>query len=131
MNGFIFRVCAHHGEPIVMNGSGVRHVAGIGVENPVTGDQVTNDPDNPVIKDLGNKGQECDYDIGALIADFEDEYGCKVNYDYDINPRQGDIRVFEFDVFEPSWPSEDEAKDVVDDLSERLTDWAEGYPRGR
>ena len=131
MNGFIFRVSAHHGEPVIMNGCGVRNVTGIGVENPVMGDQVTNDPDNPVITDLSNKGQECDYDIGALIADFEDEYGCKVNYDYDINPRQGDIRVFEFDVFEPSWPSEDEAKDVVDDLSERLTDWAEGYPRGR
>ena len=132
MNGFIFRVCAYHGEPVVMNtASGVRARKGLSVDTAVPGDKVVNDPNNAVIKDVANKGKETDYDIGALIEDFQDEYGCKVNYDFDIEPKDGELTVFEFDLFEPSWPDEDEAKDAIDDLLERLVDWAEGFPTGR
>lgn len=131
MNAFLFRVCAHHGEPVVVNGGGVRIRCGLSVDVPVAVDKVVNDPNNTVVKDSANGGKETDYDIGALIDDFQDEYGCKVNYDFDISPPSGDVQVFAFDVFEPSWPDDDEAKDVIDDLVERLVDWAEGFPRGR
>jgi len=132
MNGFIFRVCAYHGEPIQMNGSGVRARSGLSVDAIIPADKVINDPHNAVVKDMADKGKETDYDIGALVEDFQDEYGCKVNFDFDIQSAPpGDIQAFEFDVFEPSWPDDDEAKDVIDDLLERLCDWAEGFPRGR
>jgi len=131
MNGFIFRVCAYHGEPVVLNGSGVPHRAGLSVETPITGDKVVNDPLNEIVIDVANGHGKTDYDIAALIEDFQDEYGCKVNYQFDILEPTNNPGVFEFDVFEPSWENEDEAKDVVDDLSDRLHDWAEGFPQGR
>jgi hypothetical protein len=134
MNGFIFRVCAHHGEPVVMNGNGLRSRSGLSIDIPISSERIVNDPNNAVIKDMGNEGRESEYDLGALVSDFEDEYGCKVNYDYDLHDKPYNYdgpQVFEFEVFEPSWPDDDEAKDVIDDLGERLTDWAEGYPTGR
>jgi hypothetical protein len=130
MNGFIFRVCAYHGEPVVMNGSGLHARSGLSIDTPVTGDRIVNDPNNHVIKDMSKEGAESPYGIDALLADFEDEYGCKVNYDDEPKVVDG-LQVFEFDVFEPSWPDDDEAKDVIDDLTESLVDWAEGYPTGR
>lgn len=131
MNGFIFRICAYHGEPVVMNKAGVRARTGLSIDSAVPEDRIVNDPNNAVVKDMANQGKETDYDIGALIDEFQEEYGCKVNYDFDIEPKSGEFQVFEFDIFEPSWPDDDEAKEAIDDLSERLVDWAEGFPTGR
>jgi len=131
MNGFIFRVCAYHGEPVVMNGNGVHARSGLSTDTVIAADSIVNDPDNAVIRDMAMPpGRESDYDIDALVNDFEDEYGCKVNHDSDCQIIDG-LKVFEFDIFEPSWPDDDEAMDVVADLSDRLTDWARGYPTGK
>jgi hypothetical protein len=127
MSSFIFRVCAYHGEPVSMNGNGVHARSGLSIETPVAGN-IINDPANSVVH-LAD-GSESGYDLDSLIDDFEDEYGCKVTFDENGKVVDG-LKVYEFDVFEPSWDDDDEAKDVIDDLTERLTDWAEGYPTGR
>lgn len=128
MQGLIFRVTAYHGEPVVIDGVYTR--TGMSVDTPVSNELVINDPDNDVIKDLGNGGKESDHTIDHLVDDFEDEYGCMVNIpSYD--PVAGEPRIFEFDIFEPSWPDADEARDVIKNLTERLTEWATGYPTGR
>jgi hypothetical protein len=129
MSSFIFRVCAHHGDPVTVGETPTR--AGLCHDIPFAADRVVNDPNNDVIKDLvqdANASCTSEYDIGRLLEDFEDEYGCKVGTD---ETARGETQVFEFDIFEPSWPDDDEAKDAIDDLAERLTDWVEGYPTGR
>lgn len=126
MNGFIFRVCAYHGDPVVIGKTPTR--AGLCYDVPLVIDRVVNDPNNDVIKDLANGGSQSGYDIGMLLQDFEEEYSCKVGTDESTS---GSTQIFEFDIFEPSWPNDDEAKDAIDDLTERLVDWAEGYPTGR
>ena len=133
MNSFIFRVCAYHGDPVVMNGNGLSARSGLSIDTIVSSDHIVNDPRLTETRDvaLGGRGVESGYDIDTLIEDFEDEYGCKINYDFDLHEGTKDPNTFEFDIFEPSWPDDDEAKDVIDDLTERLVDWAEGYPTGR
>jgi len=128
MNGFIMRVCAYHGEPVTVGGLPVR--AGYNHDEPVTKEKTTNDPINESIRDLSNGGKESSYGILQLVEDFEDEYGCKVNFDDPPTAKEGNM-VFEFDIFEPTWPTVQEAKDVIDDLTRRLVDWVEGYPTGR
>ena len=128
MNAFILRVCAYHGKPVAMNGNGVHARQGLSVDVPVS--NVVNDPEGTETKDLTlpDRQQLSGYDLDTLIEDFQDEYGCKVNYD---DKNVDGLRVFEFDVFEPAWPDDEEAKDVIDDLAERLQDWVKGYPTGR
>lgn len=129
MDGFIIRVSAYHGEPVTVGGIPTR--AGYSHDTPVTKERIVNDPVNEVVRDKGNDSQQSDYDLLALVDDFEDEYGCKVT-GFDDPPTMHDgATVFEFDVFEPAWPTMEEAKDVVDDLTERVIDWCEGYPAGR
>jgi hypothetical protein len=133
MNSFIFRVCAYHGEPVAMNGNGIHARSGLSIDTIVPSEKVINDPTGTETRDvtLGGRGEESGYDVDTLIEDFQDEYGCKVHYDFDLKEQADGPRVFEFDVFEPSWSNDDEAKEVIDDLIERLTDWTEGYPTGR
>jgi len=127
MQGFIFRVCAYHGEPITIAGVPTR--AGLSIDTPIV--NVINDPNNEVVRDMSGEHEvESKYHIDRLVDDFESEYGCMVNIPEPVE-KPGEATVFEFDVFEPSWPNDDEAKDVVDDLTERLRDWAEGFPSGR
>lgn len=129
MDGFIIRVSAYHGEPVSVGGLPTR--AGYSHDTPVTKDRVVNDPINEVVRDVGNDNQQSDYDLLALVEDFEDEYGCKViGFDSPLTMQDG-VPVLEFDVFEPSWSNEEEAKDVIVDLTERVIDWCGGYPAGR
>lgn len=130
MNSFILRVTAHHGEPQLVGKIHVR--AGITVDTPFTPAEIVNDPHGTSVVDIadqeGKSGSS--YGIDQLINDFEDEYGCKVAYGEEIDPT-GSADVREFDVFEPSWPEDTEAEDVVEDLTQRITDWINGYPTGR
>jgi hypothetical protein len=125
---FIFRVTAYHGEPIFINGCPTR--AGLSTDTPISAGRVVNDPYGIPWRDNNNGSRETDYGIDALVHDFETEYDCKVNIP-DTAHAPGEPRVFEFDVFEPTWLDDGEAKDVIDDLATRLVDWAEGYPTGR
>jgi hypothetical protein len=114
MNGFIVRVNAYYGEPVFVKGIPAR--AGYRHDMSVPSERIVNDP-------------EVDLDVERLVEDFEAWNGCKVNFDSDYMV-EGGFLVFEFDVFEPSWEDEDEAKDIIDDLTERLVDWVEGRPDG-
>ena len=135
MNGFILRVTAHHGEPKLVGKLHVR--ACISVDTSIAPADAINDPTSLVVKDLeaewpSPERNNSTYNIDKLIDDFEDEYGCKIAYGEEINPppKDGTV-VHEFDVFEPSWPENAEAEDVVEDLTSRLVDWVNGYPSGR
>lgn len=135
MDGFILRVTAHHGEPKLVGNLPVR--AGISVDTPVAAADVINVPSSFVVKDLdatwpSPERNSSTYGIDKLIDDFQDEYGCKVAYGEEIDPPTKDATVVhEFDVFEPSWPEDAEAEDVIVDLTRRLVDWVNGYPSGR
>jgi hypothetical protein len=137
MEGFIIRVTAYHGEPRLLGTLPTR--AGISRDTPVTNAEIVNDFDkqgsivdlNYASTNLEKPGGSSDYNVDQLIDDFEDEYGCKVNFGDEIDSLKDGTRVHEFDVFEPSWPDQEEAQDVIDDLTRRLKDWANGYPSGR
>lgn len=127
MEGFVIRVTAYHGEPQQLCTVYVR--SGISHDTPVANDSIVNDPGNEIIVDLNYPTKTSDYTLDALLADFQDEYGCKVNYEEPVN--KDGLKTFEFDVFEPSWPEKEETEDVIEDLSRRLVDWVQGYPTGR
>lgn len=127
MQAFIIRVAAYHGDPTPVGKVYAR--SGISHDTVIPLQDVVNDPGNEVIIDHNNEDRTSDYDIDTLLADFQDEYGCKVNYG---NPQIKDgLNVFEYDVFEPSWPESDEAEDVIADLTRRLVEWVKGYPTGK
>ena len=134
MDAFILRVTAYHGQPVTVGTVPTR--ATHSLDTPIASTRVVNDPNNAVVKDLNyaspdvlnRPGGPSDYTLDKLISDFEDEYGCMVGEDEHLD---GTAPVFEFDVFDPSWDTGEEAKDVVEDLTERLVDWVEGYPTGR
>lgn len=128
MEGFVIRVTAYHGDPKPIGKVYAR--SGISHDTVVPLEDVINDPNNDVILDRSCASQTSDYDIDALIADFQDEYGCKVSYP-EVEARGEGLQVFEYDIFEPSWPDQEEAEDVIDDLTRRLVDWVSGYPAGR
>lgn len=128
MNGLIIRVCAYHGDPIDVGGIPTR--AGYCHDEPIPGDLVVNAPEGDRVKDLNIGGATSDYGLLSLVEDFEDEHSCKVNFDDPPVTEEG-ITVFEFDVFEPSCQDEDEAQEIIDELTERLVDWVQGYPTGR
>jgi hypothetical protein len=138
MQGFIIRVTAYHGEPKLIGNLPTR--AGISQDTPLAPGEIVNDFDRQgSIVDLNYAshdvtaapGGKSDYTVDNLIDDFQEEYGCKVNFGEEIDSLKDGTRVHEFDVFEPSWPEAEEAQDVIDDLTERLRDWAAGYPTGR
>jgi hypothetical protein len=134
MNGFILRITAHHGEPKLVGNLHVR--AGISVDTPVASADVINDVTSLEVKDLNaelrHENDREPYNVDDLIADFQDEYGCKIAYGEEIDPQAKDGNVVhEFDIFEPSWPEPAEAEDVIEDLTRRLVDWVNGYPAGR
>ncbi len=128
MEGFVIRVTAYHGEPKFLGNIPTR--SGVSHDTPVPNADIVNDIDNEVVLDLKHSSRESDYTLDALIEDFQDEYGCKVNYENGGTPEDG-TRVYEFDMFEPNWPEKQEAEDVVEDLASRLVDWVNGYPTGR
>jgi hypothetical protein len=127
MEDFVIRVTAYHGDPKILAGIPTR--SGVSQNTPVPLDNIINDIDNDVVLDLNNQSRESDYTLDALIEDFQDEYGCKVNYENGGTEKDG-TRTYEFDVFEPSWPEKAEAEDVLEDLRVRLVDWIQGYPTG-
>jgi len=106
--------------------------AGVSHDTPIPEGEVVNDIDDDlaVVKDKNGPGGVSDYLIDSLIDDFQDEYGCKVSYQTPGIVKDSFL-VFEFDVFEPSWPEQQEAEDVIDELTRRLVDWVQGYPSGR
>ena len=135
MQGFLIRVTAHHGDPQPVGRLPVR--AGVSRDVPINNGCVVNWLDgNPTLKgdvqivDLNHGSKRSDYDVDQLLGDFEDEYGCKVNYE-EPDPSLTEVIIWEFDVFEPNWADQGEAQDVIDDLTERLKDWVFGYPTGR
>ena len=132
MNGFVIRVNAYHGIPVVMNEAGVHARPSLSIDIPITFEKIINDITTTSIRDVENTGAgyESGYTLDVLIDDFEIEYACKVSADVEGKEDDG-LRVFEFDVFEPVWGDDDEAKDVIDHLAERLKDWVEGYTAGR
>lgn len=130
MNGFILRVTAHHGEPQLVGNVFVR--PGISHDFPIAKTQIVNDPNNEQVFFVADVGAvPMDYPLDQLINDFQEEYGCKVSYSPDEPGQLDEMPVFEFDMFEPSWPTQEEAEDVITDLSDRLKDWVNGYPMGR
>ena len=128
MEGFLIRVKAYHGAPKVIGGVPTR--SSVLQDTPVLLDDIVNEVDNEVVLDLNNQSHESTYDLDTLIEDFQDEYGCKVNYE-NGELEGGKTRIYEFDVFEPSWPEKAAADDVINDLRDRLVDWVNGFPLGR
>ena len=128
MDGFIIRVTAYYGEPVLVGNLYTR--AGASTDKPVPKAEIVNDPSNETVVDLAQDG-DAYYSLDYLIGDFEEEYGCKVNFGDEIDSLKDGTKVYEFDVFEPSWPEQEEAQDIVDDLHERLGDWVRGFPTGR
>jgi hypothetical protein len=135
MVGFLIRISTSHGEVVSEGTVPIR--ASYSRELPIVQSRIVNDPNNDTVRDLvyastdvlNRPGGDSDYTLDRLIEDFQDEYECKVAYD---DPMQlNGFQVFEFNVFEPSWETVDEAKDVIDVLMDRLIDWIEGYPQGR
>lgn len=61
--------------------------------------------------------------LDEIVEGFEEDYGCKVSWD---SQTHDGLPVYEFNVFEPSWPEQDEAQDVANDLSTRISDWING-----
>lgn len=128
MEGFIIRITAYHGDPKPIGKVYAR--SGVSHDTIVPVDDVVNDPNNDVVLNKNYLSATSDYDIDALIADFQEEYGCKVSYAEPL-PRGEGMQVFEYDIFEPSWPEQQEAEDVIDDLTRRLVNWVNGFPEGR
>jgi hypothetical protein len=128
MSSYLVRVFAYHGIPVLVGNVHTR--AGISRDTPVPEAQAVNGMSiTDKVIDLNYNGVLSEYMLDKLVEDFELEYKCKINFDLDA---PGDKNtVYEFDVFEPSWPSQELAQDVVDNLTERLVDWANGYPTGR
>ncbi len=134
-DGIIIRITAYHGEPKLIGKLPTR--SGVSTDTVVASSEIVNDLDgiDSCVRDLAlasndvneSPGGTTEYTLDQLIDDFEDEFGCKVNFG-DQNTDDG---VHEFDVFEPSWKDQTEAQDVIDSLTERLTDWVNGYPTGR
>ena len=113
MNGFIVRVTAYFGIPVQLEKFYTR---------------------SAVFRDTVVAG-DIDLDTADVVDDFvdictavEEEYGCKVNLaGTETRLLKDGLRVVEFDAFEPSWPEQQEAQDVVDDVSRRLVEWAATY----
>jgi len=77
---------------------------------------VVNDPYEPRPDD--------DDTVDDLLAAFEAEHGCKVSY-----PAAGNCGgVREFEIFEPTYPDADAARNAASTLLDRLTDYAQGRP---
>lgn len=115
MEGLVIRVTAYHGEPKLLGN--IPYRAGSSHDTPVLRDDIVND-----LEDM-----RTDYTVDDLIEEFQDEYGCKVNYEDGGNAEDG-VVVYEFDIFEPSWPEKVEAENVRDDLAKRLVEWIQGQP---
>lgn len=134
LEGFIVRVTAYHGEPVLVGK--LHHRPGISNDTPVIGSTIVNDFDRQeTVIDLNAAErklvQNPEYTVSDLIADFENEYECKVSFGDEVDSTKDGTKVHEFDVFEPSWPTQEEAQAVIEDLTARLVDWAQGYPKGR
>lgn len=132
MESFIVRVAAHYGEPKVLGT--VPCCSGIVLDTPIESKDVVN-----ALKDFESQadvydnaacGGRSDYTLDRLVADFQDEYGCKVNIEVEPHVTKSGL-VYEFDIFEPNWPEKDEAEDVINDLTRRIVDFVNGYPTGR
>lgn len=111
----VVRTCTYYGEPVAVNGlptrSGYCRDVPAKYEYDGTFDMVV--------------GLSLDVPkLTQLVEEFEDEYGCKVSFD-DPALEEG-VWVYEFDVFEPSWPDKDAAREVVDELGDRLVAWFSG-----
>lgn len=105
--GFVFRVAAYHGSTEVINGIPVRNC--LVFDRNVPPRDVVNQP-------------ECS-GLDDVIEGFEEDYGCKVSWN---SLAHDGVPVYEFDVFEPSWPEQDEAQDVANDLTARVCGWVSG-----
>ena len=143
MTSFILRVVAYHGEPKLINNVPTRD--SVHCDTPFIAAQIVNDPEHPasvveVTTEHSTTGSSSSYTLDQLIDDFEDEYECKVNLEEPEQivfksrssiSDQTETVIHEFNIFEPAWPSKEEAEDVIGDLKIRLEDWIEGYPTGR
>jgi hypothetical protein len=130
MEGFIVRVTVHHGEPVLVGK--LYHRSGTSNDKLVAESTIVNDFDRQeAIVDLRGGGKSSEHTVTDLISEFENEYDCKVSFGDEMDTEQDGVKVHEFDVFEPSWSSQEEAQSVMEDLTQRLVDWAQGYPRGR
>ncbi len=135
MVGFIIKISAYHGD--VVDTGTVPTRGSYSRELPIENKRIVNDPNNGYVRDLiyastdvnSRPGGESDYTLDRLVDDFQDEYECKVGYEE--GQELNGFQIFEFDVFEPSWSTVEEAKDIIDDLMGRVVDWVEGYPTGR
>jgi hypothetical protein len=112
MHSFIIRVTAYFHQPKVIKGlffrsSTSRNHALVDVHNELD------------IKPVGVMPGE--KDIDDVINNFQDDFRCKVSIGDD---NVDGVRIFLFDVFEPSWPTQQDADDVVDILSRRLISWS-------
>ena len=113
MEGFVIEVRAYHGDPVVVNGLPTRSCCSI--ERPVPPEHVSYVPDELEPKE---------FPLLQVIEAFEAKHKCKVNFG-DPTLKEG-LPTFEFDVFEPSWRNEHQAKAVVDELTWQLCDWVRG-----
>jgi len=137
MTSFILRVVAYHGEPKLVGNVPTRD----SVQLDVSFDdcEVVNDPANPSsvveVTDENSTNSSSSYTLDQLVDDFEDEYECKVNIEEptleELKTATDQTVIHEFNIFEPSWPSKEEAEDIIGDLKVRLEDWINGYPTGR
>lgn len=111
MPEFVLRVIAHYGSPVLVGNIPVR--PGISFDFPVSDRELVNDPSTELSLD-------------ELLENFQQEYRCKVNYSPDSPVSMDGLPVFEFDVFEPTWPVLAMAQDVIEKLQERLIGWIRG-----
>lgn len=113
MESFILRTSAYYGDPITMGKFPTRR--GYIHDLPIPEGEIINHP-----KTVDGWVE--------LLNTFESEYDCKVAFD-DEGTEDG-LQVVSLDVFEPSWSDDDEAKDVIDELTELFAAWVRGEPLG-
>lgn len=125
MDGFIIRVTAYHGEPVLL--AGVHTRAGTSHDILVSGSDVVNDLTGDSTIDASGMGESGSRrTLDDVVNDFECAYDCKVNFGDEIDSMRDGTKVYEFDIFEPSYHVQSAAEEVMADLEERLTDFAHG-----
>lgn len=123
MNGCIVRVKAYHGRPVVVDGIPTR--SSYTSDNPIPGDQIVNDPTDLRFV-INNPANSPTYTLVELVDAFEDANHCKVNLHE--NGFEDGTHVVLLDVFEPSWDNEDDAFNVIDELTDIVISWVMGVP---
>lgn len=121
-SGLNIKVRTYYGVPYDVDNVPTRHSTYRDEHVPKI--NVINDPFGDAVIDITRHAPSL-YTFDDLVADFQDEYGCKVSY----SETDGNVR--EIDVFEPSWVDPIEAADVAGDLTQRVLDFMYGHPTGR